>query len=117
MSCSEFVELVTDYLEGRMAGAEAEAFEAHMGLCPPCLHYLDQMRATLEALGRIPEESLPDGARESSCTRSPSATPTETARQRESGAALASRAASTPTAERWGYFSFSLLKTPAWSES
>ena len=64
MSCSEFVELVTDYLEGRLAGAEAEVFEAHMGLCPPCLHYLDQMRATLEALGRIPEESLPDGARE-----------------------------------------------------
>ena len=25
MSCSELVELVTDYLEGRMAGAEAEA--------------------------------------------------------------------------------------------
>ena len=63
MSCSEFVELVTDYLEGRMAPAEAERFDAHMEVCPPCLGYLDQMRTTLTALGRIPEETISDEAR------------------------------------------------------
>ena len=35
-----------------------------MEVCPPCQYYLDQMRATLEALGRIPEESVSDAARE-----------------------------------------------------
>jgi anti-sigma factor RsiW len=63
MSCSEFVELVTEYLEGRMPADEAELFDAHMEVCPPCQHYLDQMRATLGALGRIPEETISDAAR------------------------------------------------------
>jgi anti-sigma factor RsiW len=63
MSCKEFVELVTDYLEGRMPPAEAERFDAHIELCPPCLRYLDQMRSTLEALGRIPEDSISAAAR------------------------------------------------------
>lgn len=64
MSCKEVVELVTDYLEGRMPAAETERFDAHIQICPPCLSYLDQMRMTLRALGSIPEESIPAGARE-----------------------------------------------------
>ena len=64
MSCSEFVELVTDYLEGRMAPGVVERFEAHMEVCPPCGHYLAQMRTTLFTLGRIPEETISDEARE-----------------------------------------------------
>ena len=63
MSCSEFVELVTDYLEGRMSPDEAERFDAHMEVCPPCHYYLEQMRTTLTALGRIPEETISDAAR------------------------------------------------------
>ena len=63
MSCSEFVELVTDYLEGRLPPAEAERFDAHMEVCPPCHQYLDQMGATLTAMGRIPEETISDEAR------------------------------------------------------
>jgi anti-sigma factor RsiW len=63
MSCSEFVELVTDYLEGRMSVDEAERFDAHMEVCPPCHYYLEQMRTTLTALGRIPEETISDAAR------------------------------------------------------
>ena len=63
MSCKELVELVTDYLEGRLAGADLERFEAHLGECPPCGIYLDQMRLTLSALGRIPEETITAEAR------------------------------------------------------
>jgi anti-sigma factor RsiW len=63
MTCSEFVELVTDYLEGRMSPAEVERFDAHLEVCPPCTHYLAQMRSTLTALGRIPEETISDAAR------------------------------------------------------
>jgi hypothetical protein len=57
------VELVTDYLEGRMAPEDAERFDAHMEVCPPCGFYLEQMRATLTALGRIPEETISGAAR------------------------------------------------------
>ena len=63
MSCSELVELVTDYLEGRLEPAEVARFEAHLEVCPPCAVYLDQMRLTLRALGRIPEESISPEAR------------------------------------------------------
>jgi hypothetical protein len=63
MSCNEIVELVTDYLERRLGPAEAERFDAHLQICPPCVVYLDQMRLTLNALGRIPDESIPVEAR------------------------------------------------------
>ena len=64
MNCNELVELVTDYLEGRLAGAGLERFEAHLGECPPCGIYLEQMRLTLRALGRIPEETISTEARQ-----------------------------------------------------
>ena len=64
MACREFVELATDYLEGRLADAERVRFEDHLALCPACGAYMDQLRATLRALGRIPEESLSPAARD-----------------------------------------------------
>jgi anti-sigma factor RsiW len=64
MSCKQIVELVTDYLEGRLDPGEAERFDAHLRICPPCGIYLEQMRLTLTALGRIPEESIPARARD-----------------------------------------------------
>jgi anti-sigma factor RsiW len=64
ITCRELVELATDFLEGRLADAERERFEDHLALCPGCQAYMDQLRATLRALGRIPEESLSPAARE-----------------------------------------------------
>jgi anti-sigma factor RsiW len=64
MTCKEMVELVTDYLEDRLPPDARARFEAHIALCPGCRTYLDQMRATLRALGRLPEESVPAGARD-----------------------------------------------------
>lgn len=63
ITCREFVELVTDYLERRLPPAEHERFQAHLDLCPGCQAYVDQMRKTLEALGHIPEESISGEAR------------------------------------------------------
>ena len=64
MACRELVELVTDYLEGRLDAADRERFDAHIAGCDACTAYLGQMRQTLTALGRIPEESLSVEARE-----------------------------------------------------
>ena len=64
MPCQELVEVVTDYLEGRLSPADRARFEAHIADCEYCETYLEQMRQTIRTLGRIPEESLSDDARE-----------------------------------------------------
>ena len=58
MSCRELVEVITEYLEGTLPGDARERFEAHLAECPYCVNYLEQMRATIEALGELQEESL-----------------------------------------------------------
>lgn len=56
--CREVVELVTAYLDGAMSSEDRRRFEDHVAICPPCRGHLSQMRATLQKLGKIPEESL-----------------------------------------------------------
>ena len=60
LTCSELVELVTDYLEDRLAPAERVHFEAHLEICQGCPAYLDQMRATVRAVGRLSEPGFED---------------------------------------------------------
>ncbi len=58
MPCRELVELVTDYLEDRLAPQDRAWFEAHLAACEACRVYLEQFRQTIRTLGRLPEESL-----------------------------------------------------------
>lgn len=62
IACNELVELLTDYLEGALPPADVKAVEAHLATCPACARYLAQMRATIEALGSVPLETLSDEA-------------------------------------------------------
>ena len=62
MSCRELVEIITEYLEGTLPPAERARFEAHLAVCPGCQTYLDQMRQTVRALGRLTEQSIPPQA-------------------------------------------------------
>jgi anti-sigma factor RsiW len=65
MTCQELVELITGYLEDRLDDRQRARFEEHLGECPPCVTYLEQMRMTIDAVGRIPAESLsPETERE-----------------------------------------------------
>ncbi len=63
LSCQELVELVTDYLEGALPLAECARFEAHLTECDGCTRYLEQMRLTIAAVGRLTEESIEPAAR------------------------------------------------------
>ena len=64
LTCAEFVELVTAYLEhGLPADVEAR-FAEHLAACEGCERYLDQFRETIRQLGSLPAESLPAPARE-----------------------------------------------------
>jgi anti-sigma factor RsiW len=56
--CRQAVELVTDYLEGALSPRHRARFEHHLAACPHCRRYLDQMRLTIAAVGRIEPESL-----------------------------------------------------------
>jgi anti-sigma factor RsiW len=64
MTCEEFVELVTAYLEGTLPADDRAAFDEHMALCPGCDRYLAQFRTTIDVLGELPEESLSSPGRE-----------------------------------------------------
>ena len=64
MSCKELVELVTEYFEDTLPAGERERFEQHIADCEWCTRYLDQMRVTIETVGRIEEESISPEARE-----------------------------------------------------
>ena len=70
LSCQEIVELVTDYLEGTLPPETATRFEEHLNFCDGCETYLDEMRATIAAVGRVDlvEEEMPPETRESLLT-------------------------------------------------
>lgn len=61
MDCREAVELVTAYLEGALDSRDRARFERHLGGCPDCSAYLEQIRATIELVGGIePDELAPE---------------------------------------------------------
>jgi anti-sigma factor RsiW len=63
LNCQELVELVTDYLEDALPPVEQARFEAHLTECDGCTRYLEQMRFTITAAGRLTEESIEPAAR------------------------------------------------------
>jgi anti-sigma factor RsiW len=63
--CREMVELITDYIEGSLSRAQHRRFELHLDACENCAEYLNQMRATIRAAGRLREEDFtPEMSRE-----------------------------------------------------
>ena len=64
LTCQEIVELVTEYLDGALPPDEATLFEEHINFCDGCEWYLDQMRTTIAAVGRIEEEDVPPDMRD-----------------------------------------------------
>jgi anti-sigma factor RsiW len=63
LACQQAVEMVTDYLEGRLSRRERRRFERHLAGCPNCTTYLEQIRQTIAATGRVAEETLDPAAR------------------------------------------------------
>lgn len=63
MACNDFVELVTEYVEGTLSPVDRRRFEAHIAECPGCRPYLDQMRQVIRATGQLAEAAIPEPAR------------------------------------------------------
>ena len=62
--CREFVELVTDYLDGVLPEADRARFEAHMAECDGCDGYLEDMRRMVATLQATPEPPADPDTRE-----------------------------------------------------
>ena len=61
MTCQQLVELVTEYFEGTLDEATRLEFDAHLGVCPGCDRYLEQMRITMRSAEDARElESVPE---------------------------------------------------------
>lgn len=64
--CAEFVEIVTNYLEGALPVRDRERFEHHFDACPHCAQYLAQLGETIDLAGRLTVDdvdALPPDAR------------------------------------------------------
>jgi anti-sigma factor RsiW len=62
LKCIEVVELVSDYLDGKLDAATRLRVEEHLALCPPCRTYVEQVRQTVRELGQLPGDELPEHA-------------------------------------------------------
>ena len=60
--CRDAVALMTAYLEGVLSARDRDRLEAHLADCPHCSEYLAQLRITIETLGRVDVDELPDEA-------------------------------------------------------
>jgi anti-sigma factor RsiW len=60
--CREAVALMSDYLDRRLSSREAIRLERHLADCPHCHEYLEQLRVTIDALGRAQPDDLSDEA-------------------------------------------------------
>ena len=52
--CVEFVETVTDWMEGALTDDDRLALEEHLVICPHCTEYLAQLRLAAAVLHERP---------------------------------------------------------------
>jgi hypothetical protein len=60
LTCREFVELVTDYLEDALGQSGADQVREHLLRCEWCATYFDQMNVTVAALRTLLPEPAPE---------------------------------------------------------
>jgi anti-sigma factor RsiW len=49
LTCQQVLDYLSDYVEGRLTAGELARFEEHLAVCPPCVDYLANFKATLAA--------------------------------------------------------------------
>lgn len=64
LTCKEFIQLVTEYLEGALPPGEKSRFDAHLSVCPGCQAYFEQIRLTILWTGGVTEEQISPAAQD-----------------------------------------------------
>lgn len=62
--CAEFVELVTEFMDGGLDPAAQARMVDHLAGCDGCERYLDQVRQTVRATGTLTGDQLPAEVRD-----------------------------------------------------
>ena len=60
--CRQAVQLMADYIDGRLSDSDVKRLEVHLAACPHCSEYLAQLRVTIDVFGRVEPEALTDDA-------------------------------------------------------
>lgn len=64
MDCVDFVELVTDFLEGALPEDDERRFIEHLAECSGCERYLDQFRRTIATTGELTPDGISPDAKQ-----------------------------------------------------
>ena len=62
LTCRQLLDYLSDYVEGRLSAAEVAQLDEHLAVCPQCIDYLANFKATLAACQSLrarPFEKLP----------------------------------------------------------
>jgi anti-sigma factor RsiW len=68
MTCGEFVDFLSDYVEGTLDLQVRRAFDTHLAECPDCADYLqsyDKTVSLLKSFAQDPDAAVPDEVPES----------------------------------------------------
>ncbi len=67
MTCQELIQFLDSYLDGSLSREERDRFVQHLGVCRPCVDYLDSYRTTValergafEGDAPPPSEDIPE---------------------------------------------------------
>ena len=64
LSCQEVVELVTDYLEGKLLPEKQRQVDEHLDGCDGCTNYIEQVRMTIGILRDLSQKTDFPGTKE-----------------------------------------------------
>lgn len=59
MVCLQWVEVVTEYLEGTLPSGLKDAVDRHLADCPQCREYLEQMRRAKSVARHLRDDDVP----------------------------------------------------------
>lgn len=63
VSCAQFVEQATAWMDGALDADNRTLVEEHLAICPHCIDYVAQIRRSLEVLREAPRAAPPHAAR------------------------------------------------------
>ena len=58
LTCAEFLELTTEYLEEALQPADKTRFESHLAICEGCTAVLGQLKTQIELTGQLDEHDV-----------------------------------------------------------
>lgn len=64
LTCKEFVQRVTDYIEASLTFGRWVQCQLHLGVCRGCRNYLKQMKETVQRLGDLQQVPPPEAVRQ-----------------------------------------------------